>query len=71
MKYFTIYYILGLATRFYTDTLQALHGAFCHGSTYCKPPWLEREVGGGIRVGNTCISMADSCQCMKKTTTIL
>ena len=32
--------------------------------------WVEREVGGGIRMGNTCISMADSCQCMTKTTTI-
>ena len=29
------------------------------------------EVGGGIRMGNTCKSMADSCQCMAKTTTIL
>ena len=26
---------------------------------------------GGIRMGNTCKSMADSCQCMAKTTTIL
>ena len=25
---------------------------------------VEREVGGGIRMGNTCKSMADSCQCM-------
>ena len=32
---------------------------------------VEREVGGGIGVGNTCNSMADSCQCMTKTTTIL
>ena len=32
---------------------------------------VEREVGGGIRMGNTCKSMADSCQCMTKTTTIL
>ena len=32
---------------------------------------VEREVEGGIRMGNTCISMADSCQCMTKTTTIL
>ena len=32
---------------------------------------VEREVGGGIGMGNTCISMADSCQCMTKTTTIL
>ena len=31
----------------------------------------EREVGGGIRMGNTCKSMADSYQCMTKTTTIL
>ena len=32
---------------------------------------VEREAGGGIRMGNTCKSMADSCQCMAKTTTIL
>ena len=32
---------------------------------------IEREVGGGIRMGNTCKSMADSCQCMTKPTTIL
>ena len=32
---------------------------------------VEREVGGGIRMGNTSKSMADSCQCMTKTTTIL
>ena len=31
---------------------------------------VEREVGGGIGMGNSCISMADSCQCMTKTTTI-
>ena len=29
------------------------------------------EVGGGFRMGNTCKSMADSCQYMAKTTTIL
>ena len=33
--------------------------------------WVEREVGGGIRMGKTCKSMADSCQCMTKPTTIL
>ena len=27
---------------------------------------VEREVGGGIGMGNTCNSMADSCQCMTK-----
>ena len=32
---------------------------------------VKREVGGGIKMGNTCKSMADSCQCMTKTTTIL
>ena len=32
---------------------------------------VEREVGWGIGMGNTCKSMADSCQCMTKTTTIL
>ena len=32
---------------------------------------VEREVGGGIGMGNTCRSMADSCQCMTKTSTIL
>ena len=32
---------------------------------------VEREVGGEIWMGNTSISMADSCQCMTKTTTVL
>ena len=32
---------------------------------------VEREVGGGIGMGNTCISKADSCPCMTRTTTIL
>ena len=32
---------------------------------------MGREVGGGFRMGNTCTHMADSCQCMAKTTTIL
>ena len=43
--------------------------------TWCtgKRQWdrVERVVGGGIGMGNTCKSMADSCQCMTKTTTIL
>ena len=31
-----------------------------------------KKGGGGVfRVGNTCTPMADSCQCMAKTTTIL
>ena len=38
-----------------------------------KTQWdgMGREVGGVIMMGNTCKSMADSCQCMAKTTTIL
>ena len=32
---------------------------------------MGREVGGGFRLGDTCTPMADSCQCMGKTTTIL
>ena len=31
---------------------------------------MERQVGGGIGMGNTCKSMADSFQCMTKPTTI-
>ena len=43
--------------------------AWCTGKT--QRNWVEREVGGGIGMGNTCKTMADSCQCMTKTTTIL
>ena len=32
---------------------------------------MGREVGGEFRMGNTCTPMADSCQCMAKTTTII
>ena len=32
---------------------------------------VEWEVGGGFGMGNTCKSMANSCQCMIKPTTIL
>ena len=42
---------------------------WCTGKT--QRDRVEREVEGGIRMGNTCKSMADSCQCMTKTTTIL
>ena len=42
---------------------------WCTGKT--QRDRVEREVGGGIRMGKTCKSMADSCQCMTKTTTIL
>ena len=32
---------------------------------------MGRVVGRGFRMGNTCIPMADSCECMGKTITIL
>ena len=40
--------------------------AWCIGKT--QRDQVEREVGGGIGMRNTCKSMADSCQCMAKTT---
>ena len=43
--------------------------AWCTGKT--QRDQVEREVGGGIGMGNTCKSVANSCQCMIKTTTIL
>ena len=43
--------------------------AWCTGKT--QRDREEREVGGGIGMGNTCKSTADSCQCMTKTTTML
>ena len=42
--------------------------AWCTGKT--QRDQVEREVRG-FGMGNTCKSMADSCQCMTKTTTIL
>ena len=43
--------------------------AWCSGKT--QRDWVKRDVGGGIGMGNTYKSMADSCQCMTKPTTIL
>ena len=42
---------------------------WCTGKT--QRDRAEREVGWEIEMGNTCKTMADSCQCMTKTTTIL
>ena len=42
---------------------------WCTGKT--QRDGVEREAGGGIGKGNTCKSMAGSCQCMTKPTTIL
>ena len=43
--------------------------AWCTGKTHRDG--MGREAGRGIRMGNTCKSATDSCQCMAKTTTIL
>ena len=43
--------------------------AWCTGKTQRNR--VEREVGGGIGMGYTCNSMADSCQCMTKPTAML
>ena len=42
---------------------------WCPGKT--QRDGMERKAGEGFRMGNKCKSMADSCQCMAKTTTIL
>ena len=46
-----------------------MHETWCTGKT--QRDRVEREEGGGIGMGNTCKSMADSCQCMTKTATVL
>ena len=43
--------------------------AWCKGKT--QRDWVERAVGGGIGMSNTCKSMADSCQCMTRPTAVL
>ena len=43
--------------------------AWCTGKT--QRDLVDREVGGGMGMGNTCKSMGDSCHCMTKTTTRL
>ena len=42
---------------------------WCTGKT--QRDGMEREAGAGLQMGNTCTSMADSCQCMAETTTML
>ena len=42
---------------------------WCTGKT--ERDRVEREVGGGTGMGNTCKSMANAFQCMTKTTAML
>ena len=44
-----------------------MHEAGCSGCTgMTKRDRMGREVGGRVRIGNTCTPMADSCECMAK-----
>ena len=62
--------LLILTKSRYHDGIRSVSTLFV-GRVKDKRRRVEREVGGGIGMGNTCKSMADSCQCMTKPTTIL
>ena len=49
------------------------HGTGCSGLVHWNDPGGWDGAGGGreVKMGNTCTPMADSCQRMAKTTTIL
>ena len=49
-----------------------MHETGCSGLLHWDDPegW-DGEGGGRVRMGDICTPMADSCQCMAKTTTIL
>ena len=51
----------------------SLHEAGCSGLVHWDDPegWDGEGDGGRVRMGNACTPMADSCQCMAKTTTVL
>ena len=50
-----------------------MHDTGCSGPEHWDDPegWDGEGGGGKGQEGNTCTPMADSCQCMAKTTTIL
>ena len=48
-----------------------MHETGCSGLVHWDNPEGWDEEGGGFRMGNTCTPMADSCQCIAKSTTIL
>ena len=55
----------------------SMHDTGCLGLVHWDDPeeWDgeggRREVGGGFGTGDTCTLMADSCQCLAKTTIVL
>ena len=50
-----------------------MHETGFSGPVHCGDPegWDGEGSGRRVQDGDTCIPMADSCQCMAKTTTIL
>ena len=50
-----------------------MHETGCSGPVHWDDPegWDGEGGGRGFRMGNTCTPMADSCQYMEKTTTVL
>jgi len=50
-----------------------MYEAVCSGLVHWDDPrdGMGREVGRRVRMGNIWTLMADSCECMAKTTTIL
>jgi len=50
-----------------------MHEAGCSGLVHWVDPegWDGEGDGRGVQDGDTCIPMADSCQCLAKTPTIL
>ena len=53
--------------------LGSMHETGCSGLVHWDDPkgWNGEGGGSGVQDENTCKPMADSCQCMAKTTTIL
>ena len=51
----------------------SMHETGCSEMVHWDNPegWDGEGGGEGFRMGNTCTSMADSCPCMAKTTTVL
>ena len=45
-----------------------MHETGCSGLVHWddQKDGMGKEVGGGVRMGNTCTPIADSCQCMAK-----
>ena len=55
------------------EKIQLIHETGCSGLVQWDDPegWDGEGGRSGFRMGNICTPMADSCQCMAKTTTIL